>query len=126
MAYNRWMPHKYYSGGELYHYGVKGMRWKNHKSPLQAAYDVAGGAAEQEWHNAVDNMDKVDFSDPRQKAEYWEKQRRFATSPVGRVKIFKDRIREIHDDVAYDDSAKTRKQKGKLLVKYLIDYIKNG
>lgn len=29
--YNRWMPHEYQSGGELYHYGVKGMRWKHRK-----------------------------------------------------------------------------------------------
>lgn len=31
MSYNRWMPQEYQSGGELYHYGVKGMKWKNKK-----------------------------------------------------------------------------------------------
>lgn len=30
MSYNRWMPRQYHNGGELYHYGVKGMKWKNH------------------------------------------------------------------------------------------------
>ena len=30
MSYNRWMPRQYRNGGELYHYGVKGMKWKNH------------------------------------------------------------------------------------------------
>ena len=29
--YNRWMPRQYHHGGELYHYGVKGMKWRNHK-----------------------------------------------------------------------------------------------
>lgn len=31
MSYNRWMPQEYQNGGELYHYGVKGMKWKNRK-----------------------------------------------------------------------------------------------
>ena len=31
MSYNRWMPRQYHHGGELYHYGVKGMKWRNHK-----------------------------------------------------------------------------------------------
>lgn len=31
MSYNRWMPDQYRNGGELYHYGVKGMKWKHHK-----------------------------------------------------------------------------------------------
>ena len=35
MSYNRWMPQEYQSGGELYHYGVKGMKWKFHKGSLQ-------------------------------------------------------------------------------------------
>ena len=30
MSYNRWMPRQYYSGGELYHYGRKGMKWGKH------------------------------------------------------------------------------------------------
>lgn len=29
--YNRWMPRQYYNSGELYHYGVKGMKWRHHK-----------------------------------------------------------------------------------------------
>lgn len=29
--YNRWMPRQYHNGGELYHYGVKGMKWRHHK-----------------------------------------------------------------------------------------------
>lgn len=41
MAYNRWMPYKYYSGGELYHYGVKGMKWKNH---VYAQTQITGGS----------------------------------------------------------------------------------
>ena len=31
MSYNRWMPRQYHNGGELYHYGVKGMKWRHHK-----------------------------------------------------------------------------------------------
>lgn len=34
MSYNRWMPQEHQSGGELYHYGVKGMKWKWHKGSL--------------------------------------------------------------------------------------------
>ena len=30
MSYNRWMPRQYHNGGELYHYGVKGMKWGKH------------------------------------------------------------------------------------------------
>lgn len=125
MAYNRWMPRQYYNGGELYHYGVKGMKWKHHKNPLQTAYDAMGGAAEREWNEAVDGRN-INFADSRLKYEYWQKQKNYLKSPVGRVKAFRDRMRDIKDDVVYDDTAKTPKQKGKLLVKYLIDYIKNG
>lgn len=32
MSYNRWMPEQYQNGGELYHHGVKGMKWGHHKS----------------------------------------------------------------------------------------------
>ena len=126
MAYNRWMPDQYRNDGELYHYGVKGMKWKHHKNPLQAAYDAMGGAAEREWNEAVDGRKNINFEDSRLKYEYWQKQKKFLKSPVGRVKAFKDRMLDIKDDVVYDDTAKTPKQKGKLLVKYLIDYIKNG
>lgn len=31
MSYNRWMPRQYYNSAELYHYGVKGMKWRHHK-----------------------------------------------------------------------------------------------
>ena len=44
MAYNRWMPHKYYSGGELYHYGVKGMKWKNHVYVQAHEAQITGGS----------------------------------------------------------------------------------
>ena len=69
MSYNRWMPRKYYSGGELYHYGVKGMKWKNHtyaQRPDQngssggAAYDpehpYPGSFAEEEAKNTYDSL----------------------------------------------------------------------
>lgn len=47
MSYNRWMPRKYYSGGELYHYGVKGMKWRNHKGISYEVHDahITGGSA---------------------------------------------------------------------------------
>lgn len=31
MSYNRWMPQEYQNGGELYHYGVMGMKWGVHR-----------------------------------------------------------------------------------------------
>ena len=45
MAYNRWMPNRYYSGGELYHYGVKGMKWKNHVYAQTHEAQITGGSA---------------------------------------------------------------------------------
>lgn len=47
MSYNRWMPDKYYSGGELYHYGVKGMRWRHRKGIQIEAQEatLSGGTA---------------------------------------------------------------------------------
>ena len=55
MSYNRWMPYKYYYGGELCHYGVKGMKWGKRKSSIQIEAQEAtiggnggGGATEYE------------------------------------------------------------------------------
>lgn len=45
MSYNRWMPNRYYSGGELYHYGVKGMKWKNHVYAQTHEAQITGGSA---------------------------------------------------------------------------------
>lgn len=47
MSYNRWMPQEYQSGGELYHYGVKGMKWKNHKGVQIEMHEatISGGSA---------------------------------------------------------------------------------
>lgn len=53
MPYNRWMPRKYYSGGELYHYGVKGMKWKNHTYASRPDQNGStGGAAYDPEHPA--------------------------------------------------------------------------
>lgn len=47
MSYNRWMPQEYQSGGELYHYGVKGMKWKNKKGVQIEMHEatISGGSA---------------------------------------------------------------------------------
>ena len=42
--YNRWIPHEYQSGGELYHYGVKGMKWKNHVYVQTHEAQITGGS----------------------------------------------------------------------------------
>ena len=44
MSYNRWMPQEYQSGGELYHYGVKGMKWKNHVYVQAHEAQITGGS----------------------------------------------------------------------------------
>lgn len=44
MNYNRWMPREYQSGGELYHYGVKGMKWKNHVYAQTNEAQITGGS----------------------------------------------------------------------------------
>lgn len=44
MSYNRWMPQEYQSGGELYHYGVKGMKWKNHVYAQTNEAQITGGS----------------------------------------------------------------------------------
>lgn len=63
MSYNRWMPQEYQSGGELYHYGVKGMKWKNHKGltgqpvtggQISANGPAPGSFAEEEAQYAYD------------------------------------------------------------------------
>lgn len=41
---NRWMPDEYRSGNELYHYGVKGMKWKNKKGSTEAQEAMTGVA----------------------------------------------------------------------------------
>lgn len=47
MSYNRWMPGKYYNSGELYHYGVKGMKWRHRKSlQIEAQEATTGGGQE--------------------------------------------------------------------------------
>ena len=45
MSYNRWMPQEYQSGGELYHYGVKGMKWKNKKGVQEQGQTGVSGIA---------------------------------------------------------------------------------
>lgn len=53
--YNRWMPLEYQSGGELYHYGVRGMKWKNKKGTQnQAQSGMTGMGA-----GAISNWDSV-------------------------------------------------------------------
>ena len=55
MSYNRWMPQEYQSGGELYHHGVKGMKWKNKKGVQdQAQSGMTGMGA-----GAISNWDSV-------------------------------------------------------------------
>lgn len=44
MSYNRWMPQEYQSGGELYHHGVKGMKWKNHVYAQTNEAQITGGS----------------------------------------------------------------------------------
>ena len=53
--YNRWTPREYQNGGELYHYGVKGMKWKNKKGVQeQAQPGITGMGA-----GAISNWDSV-------------------------------------------------------------------
>lgn len=61
--YNRWMPQEYQNGGELCHYGVKGMKWKNHKGltgqpvtggQISANGPAPGSFAEEEAQYAYD------------------------------------------------------------------------
>ena len=55
MSDNRWMPQEYQSGGELYHFGVMGMKWKNKKGVQeQAQPGVTGMGA-----GAISNWDSV-------------------------------------------------------------------
>ena len=55
MSYNRWMPHEYQSGGELYHYGVKGMKWKNKKGVQEQGQSGMTGMGA----GAISNGDSV-------------------------------------------------------------------
>lgn len=123
MAYNRWMPIQYDS--ELYHYGVKGMKWGHHlKSAGQAVYDAAGGAQEREVDELAENMD---WSDPDKVNEYWDKNGKFVKTPVGRIRSIQNgRLTDLFNDIVYDDRHKGIRQKGKLAVKLILDYIKNG
>lgn len=134
MSYNRWMPREYQNGGELYHYGVKGMRWKHHKARdvAKAAYDAMGGSAERDLEDVDDRLFSDDARNlsPQERAalvdERNKKLKKYLTSPVGRLKEFRSRMSEIRDDIVYDQEAKTPKQKGKLILDTLFDYMKNG
>lgn len=123
MSYNRWMPPEYRN--ELYHHGVKGMKWGHHlKSAGQAVYNAAGGSAEIERD---ETFDSTDWSDPKQVEKYWEKNEKFLKTPVGRIKAIQEgRLTDLFNDVVYDTKHKGIKAKGKLAVKVILDYIKHG
>ena len=118
----------------IYHYGVKGMKWRHHKPRelADAAYNVMGGGAEKDLEDVNNRLfsDAARSMSPQDHSalvnERNAKLKKYLTSPVGRVKEFKSRMGEIRDDIVYDESAKTRRQKGKLALKVVLDYIKNG
>lgn len=68
MSYNRWMPQEYQSGGELYHYGVKGMKWHQHKAGLSSAAN-GGGLA-----NPIDSIQEAwwQFEDDSGITDYYK------------------------------------------------------
>lgn len=118
----------------LYHYGVKGMKWRHHKPReiANAAYNAMGGGAEKDLEEANNRLfsDEAHHISPQEHSalvnDRKKKLKRYLTSPVGRVKEFKTRMGEIRDDIVYDESAKTRRQRGKLALKVVLDYLKNG
>lgn len=64
MNYNRWMPQEYQSGGELYHYGVKGMKWKNKKGITTQSTNATGGGG------AIDSNASAPGSFAAEEAQY--------------------------------------------------------
>lgn len=121
MAYNRWLSNRQ---NELYHYGVKGMRWHHHKNPMQAAYNALGGSAEQDYLEAEKAAAGMDINDREGRSKLFEAETKWLTSPVGRVKNFRRRMSEFMYDIVLDD--RPAKQRIKIGASWLKDYIKNG
>lgn len=113
---------------ELYHHGVKGMKWGKHlKSAGEAAYGVAGGAAEEEYEKAL-----ADLEDPnaleRNGEDKWDRvieaEKKWLTSPLGRIKNAKRRFSELKYDIILDDAPVRNKIKRG--ASWMADYLKNG
>lgn len=113
---------------ELYHHGVKGMKWGKHlKAAGEAAYSAAGGAAEEEYEKALSELESANALE-RNGEDKWnrviEAEKKWLTSPMGRIKNAKRRFRELKYDVILDDAPIRNKiERG---ASWLADYLKNG
>lgn len=72
--YNRWMPQEYQSGGELYHYGVKGMKWKNKKGVQIQSQEaqITGGRLPAAGTEYIPQQDSAADATYRKMQEYQE------------------------------------------------------
>ena len=131
---NIWKPNRTsncwstYRQPELYHHGVKGMKWGKHlKAAGEAAYSVAGGAAEEEYEKALSELESANALE-RNGEDKWnrviEAEKKWLTSPMGRIKNAKRRFSELKYDVILDDAPVWNKIKRG--ASWLADYLKNG